>query len=300
MDIGNTKIVVKSPATGPMPLVTACRRRDIPLLRVLANRAVGFLGASEIHVLTHLANFPLLKDFGPRVFLHDQNSVIRDMTLDNLRSRSELPEMPLAAGWYFQQLLKLTIHERFPEWKRYLIWDSDTLPLRPLETFDAEGRLIFTTADEWHEPYFASMEHLLGVKPVRRVSFIAQHIPVDVGILREMLGQIHARFPGNKHWAWKIMENLPGCGRNRFSEYETFGHHVLARHPERCVVRELPWTRHGMREAGIHPSPQRLEALSKRFAFAAFEAGESPLRRLAMAIYSRMPESVRKRIRRGV
>jgi hypothetical protein len=284
----------------PIPLVTACRKRDIPVLRILVARAAEFLESSEIHILTHTSNFHSFQKFSPRVYLHDQDSIIPSMTLEALRSRIDLPEMPLAAGWYFQQFLKLSIAERFPEWTRYLIWDSDTLPLRPIETFDNEGRMLFTTANEWHEPYFTTLEHLLGVVPTRKVSLISQHIPVDVRILSEMKSAIHDRFPGDRHWAWKVMENLPGTGHNRFSEYETFGHYALARHPERCAVRDLPWTRHGAREAGIRLSAHKIETISKKYAFAAFEANENPFRRLALSVYFLLPDWARKRIRRSV
>jgi len=282
-----------------LPVVTACRKRDIPILKRLVDLAVPLLGASELHIITHRANLAALGKLPAFVQCHDQDTIIPSMTLDSLRSRTDLAEMPLAAGWYFQQFLKLSLQEHFPHWRRFLIWDSDTLPLRRIDCFDPEGRMIFTKADEWHAPYFCSFEHLLGIVPTCRQSFIAQHVPVDVDVLVELKSRINARFPGKNYWTWKIMENIPPQGRNRFSEYETIAHYSLAVHPERCLVRQIPWMRHGTKLVGRRPEGADLEFLSGKYAFAAFESSESPLRRLAQPVYARLPEAFRRLIRRG-
>lgn len=290
---------ITPPRSDLLPVVTACRKRDIPILRILVHRAASHLGASELHIITHRSNFAALKDMPSYVRCHDQDSVIPGMTLESLRCRTELPEMPLAAGWYFQQLLKMSLQEHFPHWRRFLIWDSDTIPLRRIEFFDREQRMIFTKANEWHAPYFRSIEDLLGIIPTCRQSFIAQHLPVDVDILVEILKSIDSRFEGQKHWAWKIMENLPSIAKNRFSEYETIAHYSLAVHPTRCSVRELPWTRHGTVLVGSRPSNASLELLAKQYVFAAFESSENPIRRASLMLYQRLPETIRKMIRRG-
>jgi len=290
---------ITPPRSDLLPVVTACRKRDIPTLRILVDRAASHLGASELHIITHRSNFGTFKSMPSFVRFHDQDSVIPGMTLESLRSRTDIAAMPLAAGWYFQQLLKMSLREHFPEWKRFLIWDSDTLPLRQIEFFDTEGRLIFTRADEWHGPYFRSIENLLGIIPTCRQSFITQHIPVDVDILREIQSHIDSRFKGQKHWAWKIMENLPPIDQNCFSEYETIAHYSLAVHPTRCVVRDLPWTRHGRQLVRSRPNERKLDFLSQQYAFAAFESSENPVRRVALSLYQRLPEAIRKVIRRS-
>ena len=173
---------------------------------------------------------------------------------------------------------------------RFLIWDADTVLLRPLEFFDSEGRLLFTKAEEYHQPYFDNYAHLLGQDPHREFSFISQHIPVDRSILCEMLELVEKRFAGDENWAWKLMKNLVGDGSNLFSEFETYGHFVKNNHPDRAVFRSLPWTREGTTLASFDPTAADLERLAERFFFAAFEKPASP--------WVRAWAEVRHRIRR--
>jgi hypothetical protein len=200
------------------------------------------------------------------------------MTLEALRTLS-LPGFPHGAGWYFQQLLKLQFSFSRTEDDYYLIWDADTIPLRPLEFFDEKGAMLLTIADEEHAPYFETYRKLLGEEPRREFSFISQHIPVRKSILREMLSHIEARQPGNENWAWKIMRNLEGTHVNLFSEYEMIGHYVKNHYPEQAVLRRLPWLRTGSLEVGGIPSAADLDRLGKDYAYAAFESSQRLLRR---------------------
>ena len=96
---------------------------------------------------------------------------------------------------------------------------------------------------------------------------------MEPGILRELTARIESRT--GEAWPWAILKRLCGDGTNLFSEYETYGHYLRLRHPEKCVVRELPWTRDGRRLSGFPPSPAQLEGLAERFAFASFESNRS-------------------------
>ena len=182
-------------------------------------------------------------------------------------------------GWYFQQLLKFQFAFCLTDDDYYLIWDADTVPLRPLEFFDAEGRMLLTKAEEFHVPYFQTYKNILGRPATREFSFIAQHMVIQKSVLRGMLAEIESHCAGNESWAWKIMRNLGGEGSNRFSEYETYGHYIKEKHPERVVFRELPWLRRGASECGRNPSPQALARLGEKYFYASFEESERVYRR---------------------
>jgi hypothetical protein len=158
-----------------------------------------------------------------------------------------------------------------------------------MEFFDEQGRMLFTTAEEHHSPYFQTYENLLGHDPHREFSFISQHIIVRKSILREMLGVIGKKFPEGGNWAWKIMSHLQGEGTNRFSEYETFGHYVKNIYPETAVFRQLPWSRDGSRLASCRPSKSDLERLAVNYAFVSFEANQGRLRRFAAKLRRWLP-----------
>jgi hypothetical protein len=121
-------------------------------------------------------------------------------------------------------------------------------------------------------PYFETYEALFGSKAEREFSFISQHQIIRKSILTEMLSQIESRNTASKNWAWAIMKNLRGSGNNLFSEYETYGHYLKAKHPNTFAIRNLKWTRNGEKFAGYPPKASKLYAMSTQYDFAAFEA----------------------------
>jgi hypothetical protein len=272
----------------PLDVVTACRPADLRLLKMTVEALRRFIPFRRLYVFTARANFPRLRrDLGADdVELIGEETALPDMTLADLK-RLTLPGFPKGAGWYFQQLLKFSFCFRNLGDDFYLIWDADTVPLRSMEFFDAEERMLFTVAEEDHAPYFQSYRKLLGEEPQREFSFVAQHMIVQKSILREMLDRIDARFPGNESWAWKIMRNLPGSGPNLFSEYETLGHFVKNHYPERASYRKLSWLRDGSQHVFGLPKEADLKRLAGRYEFATFESGQRPLRRLVRNLRAR-------------
>jgi hypothetical protein len=243
----------------------------------------------KLHVLAARQNFPAFaRALGPDVALLDEDTFVPGLTLAQMRTLAE-PGFPQGAGWYFQQFLKFGFAFQETGDDHYLIWDADTVPLRPLEFFDDEGRMLFTTATEHHRPYFETYQNLLRHNPRREFSFISQHIIVRKSILREMLQTIEQNFPGPENWAWKIMRHLAGDGTNRFSEYETLGHYVKNIHPATAVFRQLPWLREGSKLVSTHPSPADLARLAKDYAFVSFEANHGILRQMAARLKKWLP-----------
>jgi hypothetical protein len=260
-------------------LVITCLRRDLPKLALAHDYLRRFLPMKQLHVITPRRDFVHFQNaLGSEVVLLDENEMIPGVTVQALKV-IPMARLSQGVGWYFQQLLKYQFAFLKPEDDHYLIWDADTIPLRPMEFFDAQGRMLLTRAREFHAPYFATYEKILGRPAHREFSFIAQHMLVRKSILREMLGEIERHCPGDENWAWKIMRNLAGEGSNRFSEYETYGHHLKDRYPELVVFRDLPWLRHGVDECGRHPSPEALAKLGGRYYYASFEESDRLYRR---------------------
>jgi len=262
-----------------LDVITACRLQDLRILSLTAERLRRFVPFKQLHVITARTNFPrFAKTLGTDVALIDEDLMIPSMTLERLRQFEERG-FPEAAGWYFQQLLKFAFTFQKTDDDHYLIWDADTVPLRPLQFFDEKGRMLFTTASEYNPDYFDTYRKLFRRDPHREFSFISQHIIVRKSILREMLELIEKNCSGNENWAWKIMRNLEGKTTNRFSEYETFGHYVKNMHPSSAAFRSLPWSRDGVRLTSTHPSDSELVNLSRKYAFVAFESSHGFLRR---------------------
>jgi uncharacterized protein DUF6492 len=263
----------------PLDIVAACRSADLSILVLALAGLRRFVSFGRLHVIASSRNFAgFRRVLGDEVELVDEDLLIPEMTLAELQ-KLPLPGFPRMAGWYFQQLLKFAFCFQKTEEDYFLIWDADTVPLRPLEFFDESGRMLFTMAEEEHTPYFDTYRKLLREEPRREFSFISQHMIVQKSVLREMLAKIEANFPGGDPWAWKIMRHLEGANPHLFSEYETLGHYVKNNYPSRAAYRKLDWLREGSLQIGGKPSKLALEKLGQKYDFAAFESREMPLRR---------------------
>jgi hypothetical protein len=268
-----------------MQIVSACLARDLPVYRVTYQSLRLHMPGSGIHVITKKEDFAKFRDTcGPELTLWDEAELIPNMTLGELR-RMPFSFFPKGAGWYFQQFLKFAfVIVANDSDEHFLIWDADTVLLRPVEFFDGDGRPYYTKATEHHLPYFETFEALFGEPAFREFSFISQHQIINKTILRDMLSEIELRHPESKNWAWAIMENLRGKGSNLFSEYETYGHYLKARHPDSFVIRNLDWTRNGGKFAGNPPKQEKIGELGSRFDFAAFEVSHSLRRKILYKI----------------
>ena len=255
-----------------MQIISACLARDLPVYRATYQSLRRHLPGSDIHVVTKKEDFPKFKEAcGPELTLWDEAELVPHMTLGELR-KMPFPFFPRGAGWYFQQFLKYAFVNVSNDDDYYLIWDADTVLLRPIEFFTPEGKPYYTTATEYHVPYFETYQALFGTEANREFSFISQHQVIRKSILREMLARMETLHPSSRNWAWAIMENLRGSGSNLFSEYETYGHYLKSERPDSFVVRALDWTRNGERWAGYPPKSDKIESLAQNYAYASFEA----------------------------
>jgi hypothetical protein len=274
-DSNKTASIVVPPEGWParkLQVVMACVARDLPILELAARKLAELTPIKSLHVVVRdVEQARFQSRLGTEVDVIAENSFIPGMTIEQLR-QLPLEAFPRGAGWYFQQLLKLQFAFVDPADDYYLIWDADTIPLRPLRFFDETGRMLLTKATEFHAPYFETYRRLLGEEPNREFSFIAQHLLVQKSVVREMLDRIEQRFTGGGSWAWKLMRALPDKGHSLFSEYETCGHYVKNHYSERVAFIDRDWTRRGARlvKGGI-PKESDLARLAADYDFAAFE-----------------------------
>jgi hypothetical protein len=134
--------------------------------------------------------------------------------------------------WILQQLLKLGISTQVST-ENYLIWDADTLLLRP-QAFVKNGVFEFDVSDESHTPYYWAHVRLLGRTPPGPMSFVSHHALANVKIMTEMFKEIEA-----KHGApwWKAY--IAAADHSDYSgiaDYETYGNYVFEKYPKQMVI----------------------------------------------------------------
>lgn len=271
-----TKPLEQPAAIRPLQILTTCKGRDLPILEITARKIWQMLPCRALFVVAPGRDCPAIrKSLGSAANVIPEDDFIPTMTIARLK-RLNLPNFPQAAGWYFQQLLKLQFAYFDPAEDYYLIWDADTIPLKPMSFFDADGKMLLTKAAEHHAPYFETYRNLFGTEADRGFSMIAQHMVVQKSIAREMLARIEQRVEGPDTWPWKIMRSLPKTGDNLFSEYETYGHYVKHHHPDRVRFVNRNWRREaGSNQGCALPTEADLKALANEYEYAAFERASS-------------------------
>ena len=221
----------------------ASRFRDFPILLRAVRGCREFFGAEHIVVASPKQDVKAIQ-FGLRgeAEVIDEGALTKNMKVFEFKS-STVPFFPKAFGWYYQQILKMN-YARMTTAANYLVWDADTIPLKSIPFFDIEGRVYFTTAEEYHTPYFHTYEQLLGEKPPHTKSFISQHMVVNTAVMRNILRDIESIHQVGD-WTEELLHVLCNSpySKNLFSEYETYANYFASRFPDRMTIRSLQWSR---------------------------------------------------------
>ena len=165
---------------------------------------------------------------------------------------SQTGEEDSHVGWYVQQFIKLN-YSRFTNDDYYLIWDSDTVPVRDitLQTRTPPQQPYFDIKTHHHEPYFRTISKILpGVSKKIQGSFISEHMLINSQYMREMLSEIenNPELIG-ENFAERIINaiNIDDLRGSGFSEFETYGNYVMTRYPEAYALRKWHSLRSGMK-----------------------------------------------------
>jgi hypothetical protein len=151
------------------------------------------------------------------------------------------------AGWYYQQLLKLYAHQYLPDLlDYYVIWDSDTVLLKPTPFFHndyGEIRGLYAISPERNPPY---MEHMDRLCPgLTRLSHewggVTHHQPWTRSVLKDLFQRVEFRF-GTPFWKGYLRcveeKHYGGAG---CADYEIVMAFAGRFHPESLEIRPLRW-----------------------------------------------------------
>ena len=183
-------------------------------------------------------------------------------------------------GWYVQQFIKLA-YSRVTDDEYYLLWDSDTIPVKEISLFNNKGLPYLDCKTEYHKPYFDTISRLLpDHKKEYKGSFVAEHMLIKTDAMREMLSRIetNSTIQGD-NFIEKVINAVDTAelSESGFSEFETYGTFVYRNHREMYELRE--W--HSMRFGGFFYngssslSDEVMTWLSKKYDAISFEKGDS-------------------------
>lgn len=243
-----------------------CLKYVVPaLLKFIEGGQVILLGKGELKK----------KISDPNIRLEDEDCIFPEMTLKRLKDViKERGGLASRTGWYFQQFLKMAWAYKTKE-NRYLVWDSDTIPLNPL-SFIENNNILFNQKTEYNQPYFETINTLFHGKITRKIngSFIAEHMVIDSGIMKRMLDEISfdINLKGESFWE-KILYSVPetSLSHSGFSEFETYGNYALSV-SDVYSPRILRTLRSGRVFLGTSPSKKQLDDASKYYDLVSIES----------------------------
>ncbi len=131
-------------------------------------------------------------------------------------------------GWYFQQFLKWGV-SRYSGTEDYAVIDADTIFIKPVTLIES-GKYVFYRRDNYHRPYFNTYEKLFGYFPEKQLSYIADFMVFNTGIINEIITRIETADNASK-WYEIILNTIDRKELSSFSEFETYGYYMSRYHP---------------------------------------------------------------------
>lgn len=190
------------------------------------------------------------------VSFFDEDTVIPGLTLNRIKQvKKDVSGTERRSGWYYQQFLKMAYAEVCKD-EYYLIWDSDTIPIKKIVFFDQNGKpyLDYREHVKYDDCFFRTQDLLFPNKFLHKElesSFICEHLLVNVRIMRELLHELQNNASTKKGEFYEnILYLIPRdiINLSGFSEFETYAAYVLKKYPESHTLRY--WR--NLRNAGIY------------------------------------------------
>ena len=274
-----------------MKTVIPIKANDMPIVLKYMEHYRRYLNFDNLIIITSGNLEGTVKDY-KNIEIIDEDKMVDGLSFDVLKNYLEKRGAEGRTGWYFQQFLKLG-YALTTEDEYYLIWDADTVPIKPIEMFDINGLPSFDIKTEYHKPYFKTIKKLLNLDKTIDGSFISAHILFKTSFVREIIDEIQEINP-SQPWFFNIIDaiddkDLPYSG---FAEAETYGTYVVNKHPGCYNLRTYDSISCGKKIFGELPSEEVCAWLSNEYSTIGFENSQEY--HLNFKGYNR--ESFRKRI----
>lgn len=182
------------------------------------------------------------------IFFYDEKLLVDiDKIKKIIISRTGREQDGKRAGWYVQQFIKMEFSKICGD-EFYLLWDSDTLPVKKIELFHNDLP-FFDCKSEHHKAYFDTIEKILpGYQKNLKGSFIAEHMLIKTEYMKKLISdiEVNTKISGSDYQE-KLMNainqsDLAGSG---FSEFETYGTYVMKKFSESYEIRKWKSMRYG-------------------------------------------------------
>jgi len=223
-------------------LICVCCKRDAVTWKVASEHIVRFIKSKQYKVYVPDEEVEFFRSITPFQFEVIGESIYSNQFAAQIKEC--LPsKVSMQFGWYLQQLIKLCAIKACDESDIVLIWDADTVPIRPMDFIDKQGRLIYYKGDEQHQPYFEMIRRLLGLEKKVNFSFIAQCFVIKAAWFSSFCRLLEQRHQCS--WIRAILGSIDFNEGNGFSEYETLGTFISHCYADQISFSDANWLRLG-------------------------------------------------------
>lgn len=260
-------------------VIIPATKKNIPILRISLPYIRKNLDYDNIIIVANNRDFSELSEFD--ISIVDENSIYEGLSYKAISKKlSDICGNGQRAGWYLQQFIKMSWSIK-TEKKYYVVFDADTIPLRPINYINQDGKYILPQKREYHKPYFDTINVIFNGKIKRESpsSFIAENMIIDSSVMREMIDEIESNTNLRGHSFYeKILyavshDDIMNSG---FSEFETYGNFILNRYSNRICLRKAKSFRESMQIIGSNPTPEQLEWAAVDYDIISIEASDYP------------------------
>jgi hypothetical protein len=146
-------------------------------------------------------------------------------------------------GWYFQQLVKFSVDMKLKSLSdHFLIVDADTVFKRNITFLDTNDTVFFTTATEYHHPYFDHMGRVIPwLRKQSQYSGVAHHMLMSQQVLRDLRREMSVYNETEWFNAFLLAVDPQFYASSGASEYEIYFNYYQITKPGQCSFRELHW-----------------------------------------------------------
>lgn len=207
-------------------LVVPSISRDIPILLDNKQYFFSFLPIKDICIIGNEEVKELIPEDYRIRFINESDIIPTKDVKRIFHSICKSANDEKRFGWYLQQFLKLAFSFYCND-EYYLLWDSDTIPVKKIDFFDKDNKPYLDYKTEYYKSYFDTLERILpGYSKSFSGSFIAEHMLVNTQKMRDMIYMIENNSQEvGLHFYEIIIKaiDIEHISKSGFSEFETFG-----------------------------------------------------------------------------
>ena len=251
-------------------IICVCCARDAIVWKIASTYIAKNIDSVHYKVIVPDNEVELFKKISSKPFEVIRESIYTERFSSEIKKRLS-KKTSGQFGWYLQQFIKLSAAACCKKDEIVLIWDADTIPLKKLIFIDKQSRLTYYQGTEHHQPYFETIDRLLGLSKKVKFSFIAQCFVMKAIWVQELFHEIEEK--QGKKWEMALLDAINFEEGNSFSEYETIGTFVSNYHFSEITYIKNKWLRLGNSAIG-HPaflSPHLIDRKLHQYDYISFE-----------------------------